>query len=155
MTDNNGRHTLNLSYYLITPNVSELCPHCTVAIIIWPYIIIDFFCCDTSLLQINCCSTSLLPIMSCYASFLVLYCFFSCVCWCCVVCVSPLFLLIVAIFGYFADFAHPLTSKWCYLLGHTTPFSFHCYCASRKYNYESGTSCIFKLILNYATGNHL
>ena len=29
--------------YYRTPNVSELCPRCTVAIIIWPYIIIIFF----------------------------------------------------------------------------------------------------------------
>ena len=139
----------------ITPNVSELCPHCTNAIIIWPYIIIVFVCCDTSSLRINCFYTSLLPIISCYALFLVFYCLFSRVCWCCVVCASPPFLLIVSIFGDFAEFAPPLTSKWRYLLGHTTPFSFHCYCASRKYNYDSGTSCIFKLILNYVTGNHL
>ena len=130
--------------------MSELCPHCTDAIII-----IVCFWCDTSSLRINCFYTSLLHIISCYASFLVFYCLFSRVCWCCVVCASPPFLLIVSIFGNFAEFAPPLTSKWRYLLGHTTPFSFHCYCASRKYNYDSGTSCIFKLILNYVTGNHL
>ena len=138
----------------ITHYVSELCPHCTVAIIIWPYIIIVFFCCDTSSLRINCCYTSLLPIMSCYASFLVLYCFFTCLLVLCGVCVTPVS-PDCRNFGDFADFAPPLTSKWRYLLGHTTPFSFHCYCASRKYNYDSGTLCIFKLISNYVTGNHL
>ena len=106
-------------------------------------------------MRINCFYTSLLPIISCYALFLVFSCLFSRVCWCCVVCVSPPFLLIVSIFGNFAEVAPPLTSKWRYLLGQTTPFSFHCYCASQKYNYDSGTSCIFKLILNYVTGNHL
>jgi hypothetical protein len=106
----------------ITHYVSELCLHCTVAIIIWPYIIIVFFCCDTSSLQINCCYMSLLPIMSCYASFLVLYCFSSRVCWYLFMCASPLFLLIVASFGDFADFAPPLTSVWRTLLWHFTPF---------------------------------
>ena len=139
----------------ITPNLSALCPHCTHAIIIWPYIIIELFYCDTSLMPINCCCTSLLPIISCYASCLVFSYLFSRVCWCCVVCASPPFLLIVSIFGDSAEVPPPLTSKWRYLLGLTTPFSFHCYCASRKYNYDSGTSCIFKLILNYVTGNHL
>ena len=87
----------------ITPNVSALCPHCTDAIIIWPYIIIELFYCQTSLLPINCCCTSLLPIISCYASCLVFSYLFSCVCWCCVVCASPPFLLIVSIFGNFAE----------------------------------------------------
>ncbi len=146
---------LNFFISYITPNVSALCPHFTDAIIIWPHIIFDFFCCDTSLLRINCFYTSLLPIISYYASLLVLYCLFSRVCWCCVVCASPPFLLIVSIFGDFAEVAPPLTSKWRYLLGQTTPFSFDCYCASRKYNYDSGMLCIFKLILNYVIGNHL
>jgi hypothetical protein len=37
-------------------------------------------------------------------------------------CASPLFLLIVASFGDFADFAPPLTSVWRTLLWHVTPF---------------------------------
>ncbi len=72
-------------------------------------------------LQINCFYTSLLPIVSCYVSSFVSL-FFSRVCWCCVVCASPLFLLIVTIFGDFADFAPPLTSEWDTLLWHVTPF---------------------------------
>ena len=115
---------LNFFISYITPNVSALCPHCTDAIIIWPYIIIELFCCDTSSLRINCFYTSLLPIISCYASFLVLYCFFSRVCWYLFMCASPLFLLIVASFGNFADFAPPLTSVWRTLLWHVTPFFF-------------------------------
>ncbi len=39
-----------------------------------------------------------------------------------VVCASPLFLLIVTIFGNFADFTPPLTSKWGTLLWHVTLF---------------------------------
>jgi hypothetical protein len=64
----------------------------------------------------------------------VVFCFdvFSSVCWCRVVCVSPLFLLIVNIIGNFADFAPPLTSEWGTLLWYITLFSVHCYCASQK-----------------------
>ena len=80
---------------------------------------------------------------------------FSRVCWCRVVCVLPLFLLIVAIFGNFFDFPPPLTSEWGTLLWHITPFSVHCYCVSRKYYYESDRLGVIKLILIYVTGNHL
>ena len=86
---------------------------------------------------------------------LLFHCFFSRVCWCRVVCASPLFLLIVNFFGNFADFAPPLTSELDTLLWHITPFSVHCYCASWKYYYESDTPCVIKLILIYVTGNHL
>ena len=135
--------------------MSELCPRCAVAILIWPYVIIIFLCCDTLSLQINCFYTPLLPIISCYPSSLVSLFSFSRVCWCRVVCASPLFLLIVAIFGVFADVAPPFTSEWGTLLWRITPFSVHCYCTPRKYYYESGTSCIFKLILIYVMGKHL
>jgi len=76
----------------------------------------------------------LLRIVFCFVVF-----FLMCVCWCRLVCVrvSPLFLLIVDIFGDFADFAPPLTSEWGTLLWHITLFSVHYYCASRKYYYES------------------
>ncbi len=147
----------HVNFYIsyITHNVTELRPRCVVAILIQPYVIIVFFYCDTLLLRINCFYTSLLPIISCYTSSLVSLFSFSRVCWCRVVCASPLFLLIFANFGNIADFAPPLTSEWGTLLWHITPFSVHCYCASRKYYYESGTLCIFKLILIYVTGNHL
>jgi len=68
--------------------------------------------------------------------------------------VSPLFLLIVDIFGDFADFTPPLTSEWGTLLWHITPFSVHYYCASWKYYYESDTSKMIKLIFIYVTDNH-
>ena len=51
-----------------------------------------------------------------------------------VVCASPLFLLIVAIFGDFADFAptpsHPENGALCCGTSH---LSVHCYCTSQKY----------------------
>ncbi len=96
-------------------------------------------CCDTSLLQINCFHTSL---AYCFLLHIVFFSFFYIfnVCWCRLVCVSPLFLLIVDIFGDFADFTPPLTSELSTLLWHITPFSVHYYCMSQKYYYESDTS---------------
>ena len=72
----------------------------------------------------------------------------------CGVCVTPVS-PDCCYFWRFCWFHPPLTSEWGTLLCHITPFSVHCYCASRKYYYESGMSCIFKLKLIYVTGNHL
>jgi hypothetical protein len=101
--------------------VSELCPHCTVAII-WPYIIIVFCCCDTLSLRINFFLffhvTVAYYFLLCVIFGVVPYCFFHVP----FVCASPLFLLVVASFGNFADFTPPLTSVWRTLLWHVTPF---------------------------------
>ena len=56
---------------------------------IWPYIIIIFLCCDTSLLEINCFHTSLLPIVSYYVSSFVSFFFFTCLSVPCAVWVNP------------------------------------------------------------------
>ena len=74
----------------ITHNVSGLSLCCVVPIIIWPYFIIVFLCCDTSSLQINCFYTSLLSNFSCYASFFVSLFFFTCLLVPCGVCVTPI-----------------------------------------------------------------
>ena len=108
----------------ITPNLSALCPHCTHALIIWPYIIIELFYCQTSLLPINCCCTSLLPIFPCYASCLVFSYLFSRVCWCCVGCASPPFLLIGSIFGDSAEVPPPSHLEMALFVGANYTFLF-------------------------------